>query len=68
MVQHISLHFDSQVIEFETEIEWHETHKLLKCQFPVLVNADHATFETAYGAVQRPTHRNTSWDQVQSKE
>lgn len=49
-------------IRFDTEIEWREAHKLLKVAFPVNVNALRATYEIQFGHVDRPTHRNTSWD------
>ena len=36
---------------------------MLKVAFPVTVRSPHATYEIQFGAIQRPTHRNTSWDQ-----
>lgn len=35
---------------------------LLKAVFPVAVQSPRATYEIQFGAVERPTHRNTSWD------
>lgn len=35
---------------------------MLKVAFPVDVLAPQATYEIQWGNVQRPTHRNTSWD------
>lgn len=49
-------------IRFDTEIDWHEDDKMLKVAFPVNVNAARATYEIQFGHVERPTHRNTSWD------
>ena len=49
-------------LEFVTEVDWHEDCKLLKVAFPVDVHAARATYEIQYGHVERPTHRNTSWD------
>ncbi|MBQ8341010.1 MAG: alpha-mannosidase, partial [Clostridia bacterium] len=49
-------------IDFETEVDWHERHQMLKAAFPVDVNADKATYEIQFGTVERPTHTNTSWD------
>ncbi len=46
----------------ETVIDWRERHILLKVAFPVDILAPAATYEIQYGNVQRPTHRNTSWD------
>jgi len=35
---------------------------MLKVAFPVNVNATRGTFEIQFGHVERPTHRNTTWD------
>jgi alpha-mannosidase len=37
---------------------------LLRALVPVMVRAETASFECAFGVVRRPTHRNTSWDQA----
>jgi alpha-mannosidase len=52
-------------IDFETRVRWNEAHKLLKVAFPIDVLADKATYEIPFGALERPTHRNTSWEQAQ---
>lgn len=49
-------------VECSAEVEWHETMKFLKVQFPVDVCNPNASYETQFGAVERPTHYNTSWD------
>jgi len=49
-------------IRFDTWVDWHEDHKLLKVAFPITVNSPRATYEVQFGHVERPTHRNTSWD------
>ncbi len=51
-------------IDFETSVDWHEHHQMLKAAFPVAINTDKATYEIQFGSVQRPTHLNTSWDQA----
>jgi alpha-mannosidase len=60
--QRISLNFNSPCLSFDTHIDWKERHIMLKVAFPVDVLAPHATYEIQWGNVQRPTHRNTSWD------
>ncbi|MDB5075604.1 MAG: alpha-mannosidase, partial [Chloroflexi bacterium] len=60
--QRILLHVDTPRIDIQTEIEWHQRQVLLKAAFPLAVHASQATYECAFGYVQRPTHRNTSWD------
>lgn len=49
-------------VRFDTEVDWHEDHKMLKVAFPVNMNANRATYEIQFGHVERPTHSNTSWD------
>lgn len=49
-------------IEIEADIEWHETMKFLKVEFPVDITNTEASYETQYGIVRRPTHYNTTWD------
>ncbi len=49
-------------IRFDTEIDWKESEKMLKVAFPINVNANKTTCEIQFGNVERPTHRNTSWD------
>ncbi len=62
IVQIYRLWCDSKRLDIETEIDWHERHVLLKTHFPLAVRSDHATFETMFGAIARPTHRNSPWD------
>jgi len=60
--QHLSLTYNSPRLDIATEIDWCERHTLLKVAFPVNILSPVATFEIQWGQVQRPTHRNTSWD------
>jgi len=62
VVQTYRLLAGSRRVEIATEIDWRERPVLLRALFPLNVHARHATFETMYGAQERPTHRNTSWD------
>ena len=54
----------SRRVEFHSVVDWQESHKLLKAAFPLDVHSHRATFEIQYGHVERPTHRNTSWDEA----
>jgi alpha-mannosidase len=49
-------------IEITAEVEWHETMKFLKVEFPVDIVNTEASYETQFGIVKRPTHYNTTWD------
>ncbi|NOY82204.1 MAG: alpha-mannosidase [Kiritimatiellaeota bacterium] len=50
-------------IDFSAVVDWRERQTMLKVAFPVAVRSPHATFEVQFGAVERPTHRNTSWEE-----
>ena len=60
--QYIRLAKDSRRLEFETEIDWKELHRLLKVGFPVDVYAENAINEMQFGYVERPTHRSRLYD------
>ncbi len=60
--QRISLTHNSPRLDFKTHIDWQERKILLKVAFPVNVLSPTATYEIQWGNVERPTHRNTSWD------
>ena len=62
IVQTYRLWHDSKRLDIVTSIDWHERQVLLKAHFPLALRSDHATFETMYGAITRPTHRNSPWD------
>ena len=62
--QTVWLYSHSRRIDFETELDWHEHHQVLKASFPLDVHATAATYDVQYGHVIRPTHANTSWDQA----
>jgi alpha-mannosidase len=62
-VQTISLKGDQ--IDIENDIDWREQHVLLKAAFPLSVKSDFATYEIPYGAIERPTTRNNSWEKAQ---
>lgn len=60
--QYIRLAADSRRIEFETEVDWKELHRLLKTAFPVTVYAENGINEMQFGYVERPTHRSRLYD------
>lgn len=62
IVQNIYLYNNIDKIDFETFIDWKESHLILKTAFPVDVNTNKATYDIQFGSVERPTHKNTSWD------
>ena len=65
LTQDIVIYADRPQIEFETTVDWHEKHTLLKASFPLAVHSPHATYEIQFGAITRPTTRNTPWEKAQ---
>ena len=65
-VQTVSLsNWDSDIVDVDNEIDWHETHVLLKTAFPLAASGPFATYEIPYGTIDRPTTRNNSWEKAQ---
>jgi alpha-mannosidase len=62
MTQVVRLRRGSRRVDFETEINWQERHKLLKVLFPVNIHADEAIHEIQFGHIRRPTHRSRPFD------
>jgi alpha-mannosidase len=62
IAQTIRVRAGSRRVDVLTEIDWHETEKILKAAFPIDVHADRSAAEVQFGHVYRPTHTNTSWD------
>lgn len=60
--QDMIMYSGSRRIDFVTEVDWHEDHRMLKAYFPVDVRSTKATYDIQCGHVERPTHYNTSWD------
>lgn len=64
ITQDIRLWSNSARLEFATSVDWHDRRWLLQARFPLAIRSNRATFETAFGVIERPTHRNTSWEQA----
>src|SRR5947209_9932362 len=62
ITQDVRLWSNSGRLDFKTTIDWHDRRWLVKARFPVAVRSSTASFETAFGVIERPTHRNTTWD------
>ena len=60
--QTIILDHNAECIEFMTDIQWQEKHKLLKVAFPINAYANEAYHETQFGYMKRPVHRSYQTD------
>jgi alpha-mannosidase len=64
LTQVVRLDAGSERLEFHATVDWHESHTLLKARFPLAVRAPTATYETAFGYAERPTHYSSSFDRA----
>ncbi|MFZ5992621.1 MAG: alpha-mannosidase [Deinococcota bacterium] len=62
IVQDYRLTAGGRRLEVVTHIRWERRRTLLRAYFPLAVRSHEAWYETAFGAVARPTHTNTPWD------
>lgn len=62
MSQIVRLDAASPCLEFHCRVNWQEKHKVLKVLFPVNVQSMNAAYDIQFGAIDRPTHFNTSFD------
>ena len=65
MKQTVLLAHDGKRLDFITEVDWQERHKMLKVAFPVDTYALEAIHEIQFGHVKRPTHRSRQADRDQ---
>jgi alpha-mannosidase len=63
-IQDIILEAGSEQAVVVNDIDWHETHILLKAAFALSASSPFATYEIPFGTIQRPTTRNNSWEKA----
>ena len=63
--QDLIVYHDLGRIDFKTRANWQDSERLLKVAFPLAVRARQAVYDLPFGHLDRPTHRNTSWEQAQ---
>lgn len=66
--QEMRLYAASRRIDFETHVDWHERHKMLKAHFESNVICENALHEIQFGAIERPAHASHpfAWDRYES--
>jgi alpha-mannosidase len=64
IIQDYRLTAHSRRFEIATKVKWHGRRRLLRAIFPLAIHTHEVWSETAFGAVARPNHRNTPWDQA----
>ena len=64
ITQDIVLSAHARRVEFRTHVNWQETERMLKAAFFPDILSSKATYEIQFGAIERPTHFNTSYDRA----
>ena len=62
ITQQIRLTAEENQIEFITEADWQERHRLLKVSFDTGIDADMAEHQIQFGYLSRPAHRSRKYD------
>ncbi|MEG1776589.1 MAG: glycoside hydrolase family 38 C-terminal domain-containing protein, partial [Clostridia bacterium] len=60
--QEITLSAIGERLDFVTNVDWHELHRLLKVSFTGTPRSNEAIHEMQFGYVKRPTHRSRAYD------
>ena len=64
LVQMIRIEAGKEQVFFDTTVDWHELHRLLKVEFDGGILARNAIHEMQFGYVERPAHRSNAYDQT----
>lgn len=62
ITQSIRLFAGAKQLEFNTEVDWQECHRLLKVSFDTGIDADNARHQIQFGYIERPAHRSRRYD------
>ncbi|MCH2132888.1 MAG: glycosyl hydrolase-related protein [Phycisphaerales bacterium] len=64
LVQRYVLRADSPRLDVEYLVDWQEDQRLLRLSCPTDIRTRMGTVGIQFGVQERPTHRNTSWEQA----
>ena len=64
IIQNYRLNAGSRRLEIATRVRWRGRRQFLRAIFPFAIRTHEVWAETAFGAVARPNHKNTPWDQA----
>ena len=63
--QNYILEKESQILKIVNEVDWQETHVMVKAAFPLTISSDTATYEIPCGAISRTTKPQTKAEKAQ---
>jgi len=59
LLQNLRFYHQTQRIDFQTQIRWHEKQTLMKAVFPLNMKTTNTTYEIQFGAIQRSSKPRT---------
>ena len=59
ILQTIVLNNNSARLDFRTDVNWHENHRMLRTDFPLSIDFDNVRCEQGFGFIRRSARRNT---------
>jgi alpha-mannosidase len=62
--QDMIVYANQRRIDFNTQVDWQDSKKLLKVAFPLCIRSRQVTYDLPFGNIERETHRNTGWQQA----
>lgn len=60
--QKVIFYNDTAKVDFVTNVDWHESKKLLRVYFPLDIRSDYASYDIQNGFIRRSSHTNNSYD------
>lgn len=60
--QIISLDAGAKRVDFDTQVDWQERHRLLKVSFDTGIDSLLAANQIQFGYIERPNHRSEAWE------
>ncbi len=65
IIQDVTLTYGGDTVDFITEVDWKESHKMLRADFRPSVFSDKALFNIQWGNIERSTKNETSLEYAQ---
>jgi len=59
-----SLAVGQRHLDVDIAVDWYEDHRVLKLVYPIDIRPSHLKAGVQMGFLERPLHRNTSWEQA----
>ena len=67
LTQRVILRHDFGIVEFDTEVDWNETQKMLRAEFDMAVFSDQVSCDIQFGYIRRSTNSNNSIEYAQQE-